>query len=107
VTAAWLRPRAEADLVENTRDDRTAGGDRLGERFFDAAIGALRAAERRPNAGSPRLGELCDIPALRSWRVDGFPLRWYYLVLDDRLDVIRLLADAQDLVNLLGVDDPT
>jgi toxin ParE1/3/4 len=109
VTDAWLRERAEADLVENTRYYRLAGGDRLGERFFDAAIAALRAAERLPNAGSPRLGDLCEMPGLRSWRVKGFPLRWYYYVvderLDDRLDVVRLLADAQDLTDQLGDDD--
>ena len=88
--------------MDDTRYYRKVGGDDLGERFFAAALAALRAAERRPNVGSPGLGELCDLPGLRSWRVERFPLRWYYFIGDDRLDVVRLLADAQDLVNLLG-----
>jgi antitoxin ParD1/3/4 len=38
----------------------------LGERMFDAAIAALEPIERMPSMSSPRLGQLCDIPGLRS-----------------------------------------
>jgi toxin ParE1/3/4 len=107
VTPAWLRPRAEADLIDKTRYYRTAGGDRLGERFFDAALASLRSVERMPGIGSALIGEMCDVPGLRSWPVKGFPVRWYYFVTDEHLDVVRLLADAQDLPALLrGVSDP-
>lgn len=105
MTLAWLRPRAEQDLVERARYYRTHAGDSMAERFFDAALAALRAAERAPNAGSRRVGELADVPGLRAWRVKGFPARWYYFVLDDRLDVVRLLSDRQDLVALLANAD--
>lgn len=106
MTRAWLRPQAEQDLVERTRYDRAHADDSMAQRFFDAALGALRAAERAPNAGSPRVGALADVPGLRAWRVKGFPARWYYFVLDDRLDVVRLLSDRQDLVALLtNADD--
>lgn len=101
MTAALLRPRAEADLVENTRHFRTVGGDLLGERFFTAALAALRKIERAPGIGSPRIGDLCGVPGLRSWPFKGFSVRWYYLITDDHLDVVRLLADTQDLIALL------
>ena len=97
MTIAHLRPLAEEDLVERTRYYRDQGGDELGERFFDTAIASLRALERMPSIGSPRVGELCDIPGLRSYRIEGFPTGWFYLVRAEHLDVVRLLAFTQDL----------
>jgi toxin ParE1/3/4 len=101
VTSARLRPQAEVDLVERTRYYRSEGGDDLGRRFFDAAISALDAIGRMPGAGSPCLGELCDIPGLRSRRVTGFPCGWFYFFAAEHIDVVRLLADAQDLPTIL------
>ena len=56
-----------------------------------------------PGTGSPRLGELWDIPGLRMRRIEGFPCGWFYFVRTDHLDVVRLLADAQDLTAILEV----
>lgn len=102
MTPTLLRPLAEADLVERTHYYRREGGDSLGERFFDAAISSLRAIGRMPGAGSPRVGELCGIPGLRVRRVVGFPCGWFYFVTQDHVDVVRLLADAQDLPTILA-----
>jgi len=38
--------------------------------------------------------------------VNGFPCAWYYLVAADHVDVVRLLADTQDLPAILGQADP-
>lgn len=81
------------------------GGRALGERVFDAALDALAPIQRMPGLGSPRLGLLCEIPGLRSWRVAGFPLQWLYLESDDHVDVIRLLGDRQDIIAILGGED--
>ncbi len=97
-----LRPLAEADLVERTKYYRSEGGDELGGRFFDTAIEGLRAIERMPGSGSHRIGELCHVPGLRSSRVAGFPCGWFYFERVDHVDVVRLLAYAQDLAALLG-----
>ncbi len=102
MTTTRLRPLAEADLVERTRSCRREGGDDLGGRFFDAALGTLDAIGRMPGAGSPRLGELCDIPGLRFRRITGFPCGWFYFVATDHVDVVRLLAEAQDLPAILA-----
>jgi toxin ParE1/3/4 len=102
VTVARLRPLAEADLVERARYYSTEGGTDLGVRFFDAAVASLRAIEKMPNAGSPRVGELCDIPGLRVRRIEGFPVGWFYFVRPDHADVVRLLSDAQDLPVILA-----
>jgi toxin ParE1/3/4 len=94
----------EQGLVERTRYYRDQGGDELGERFFDAAIASIRALEGMPSIGSPRVGELCDIPGLRSYRIEGFPTGWCYFVRAEHLDVVRLLAYAQDVRSIL-IDD--
>lgn len=106
MTSARLRPLAETDLVERTRDYRSEAGDDVGERFFDTAVDTLRTTGDRPGVGSLRLGELCDVPGLRSFRIGGFPCGWFYFERGDYVDVVRLLSYAQDLPALLAdIDD--
>ena len=99
---AILRPRAEEDLVETARYYAEQGGPELGERVFDAAVAALGPIQRIPGTGSPRLGSFTGIPGLRSWGVEGFPLRWFYFEADSFLDVVRLLGERQDIAAILG-----
>lgn len=101
---AELRPLAESDLVEQAAHYRGAGGRELAARFFDAAIAALRAVEGAPGVGSPRIGELIGFPELRRVGVSGFPCGWLYLERPDALDVVRLLADRQDVAVLPEMD---
>jgi toxin ParE1/3/4 len=98
---AWLRPRAEQDLIEGARYYVQEAGAALGEQMFDAALQALDPIQRMPGLGSPRLGQLCEIAGLRSWRVAGFPMQWLYFEATDHLDVIRLLGDRQDIIAIL------
>lgn len=102
MTATHLRPQAEADLVERTGYYRREGGDELGRRFFDAAVAGLDAIARMPGTGTPSVGELCEIPGLRYRRVAGFPCGWFYFITDNGVDVVRLLADGQDLPSILA-----
>ena len=102
---AKLRPLAEQDLVDATQHYAQAGNVALAERMFDAAIAALEPIQRMPAMGSPRLGQLCEIPGLRSWRVTGFPMQWLYFEADGHLDVLRLLGDRQDIAAILSADD--
>jgi toxin ParE1/3/4 len=99
---------AEVDLIDRTRYYTAEAGVDTASRFFNEAIASLRAAERMPGTGSPRVGELCDIPDLRMRRVTGFPCGWFYFERVDHLDVVRLLADAQNLNAILEVlhDEP-
>lgn len=102
MSTARLRPLAEADLVERTRYYGVNAGDDVAARLFDAAIDALQAVERVPRTGSPRVGERCDNPGLRVRRIAGFPCGWFYLAYAERSDVVRLLADAQNLAAILN-----
>jgi len=102
VSEVRLRPLAEIDLIERSEYYRSQGDDSLGQRFFDAAIESLRDIERMPGAGSPRIGEMCGVDGLRSRRLAGFPCGWFYFERRDHVDVVRLLAYAQDLETILG-----
>lgn len=73
--------------------------------MFDAAIAALEPIERMPGTGSPRQGQLCEIPGLRSWRVSDFPMQWLYFEARDHLVVVRLLGDRQDIVAILSASE--
>lgn len=103
--AARLRPLAEQDLVDAARHYSQEGGADLGERMFDAALAALKPIERMPAMGSPRLGQLCEMPGLRSWRVNGFPMQWLYFEAENHVDVIRLLGDRQDIAAILTAEE--
>jgi len=102
VTRPILRPQAEVDLIERARYYRDEGGADLGRQFFDAAITALDAIGRIPGAGSSRVGEVCGIDGLRVRRITNFACGWFYLAIDGHIDVIRLLADAQDIAVVLA-----
>jgi toxin ParE1/3/4 len=102
VKPAALRPLAESDLIERSRYYADEGGIPLAERFFDAAITALDAIEATPGIGSPRVGELIGLDGLRRIGIEGFPCGWLYLERADCLDVVRLLADRQDLASAIG-----
>lgn len=99
---ANVRPLAGEDLVERGRYYEASGGRELGRQFFVAAIDALRSVESMPGIGSPIVGELAGVPGVRRVGVDGFPCGWFYFERKDHLDVVRLLADRQDLETLLG-----
>ena len=103
---AALRPQADADLIERTRYDLEAGGAELAESFFDASIDALRAIEATPGLGSPWIGALLGLDGLRRIGIAGFPCGWIYLERQEVLDVIRLVADRQDLASALDEDAP-
>jgi toxin ParE1/3/4 len=95
--SAKLRPLAEEDLVHAVSFYAGEGGAALVERMFAAAPAALKPIPGMPAMGSPRLGQLCEIAGLRSWRVAGSPFQWLYFETDDYLDVVRLLGDRQDI----------
>jgi toxin ParE1/3/4 len=102
VTATRLRPLAESDLIQRTRYYRGDAGADAASRFFDAAIAALSAIGRMPNAGSTNPGEVAGIDGLRARRIAGFPCAWSYFANDRYVDVVRLLHEAQDLPVVLA-----
>lgn len=97
-----LRPQALADRKDSVRYYRREAGPLIAENMVTAARKALDHIERNPGTGSPRIGQILDIPGLRSWRVSGFPLIWIYFEREDCLDVVRLLGERQDILSILA-----
>ena len=67
------------------------------------AIAARKALDQLvcdPGIGSPRIGELLDIPRLRGWRLSGLHLVWSCFERDDQLDFTRLLGERQDILGI-------
>jgi toxin ParE1/3/4 len=70
----------------------------------NASNAALDPIELEPVIGSPALGGLLDIQALRTWRVAKFPLLWCYVERGDHVDVVRLPGERRCVAALLGID---
>ena len=101
--ATRLRPHGRsrpAGATQSHAQERALAG-----RKFDAAVATLLPVVRMPARGSPRLGQLCEIPGLRCWRVADLPMQWLYVEAADQLDVVRMLDDQQDIVALMTTSD--
>jgi toxin ParE1/3/4 len=76
----------------------------LTERAAQAALGLVDALEdayallsRHPGLGASRYAYELDIPGLRSWPVRRFPYLIFYVELEDRIDVWRMLHNRRDI----------
>jgi len=102
VKPARLRPRASRDREIEVNCYRTEAGPDVAVRLVRASIAALDRLEANPRTGSPTLGKTLELPGLRLWRIEGFPLVWLYVERPDHLDFIRLLGERQDIAALIG-----
>jgi toxin ParE1/3/4 len=99
---AQLRPQTLRDQQGQVRYYRKESGSRMALRVAKATNAALDQIELDPGIGSPLLGKLLGIAALRTWRVGKLPLLWCYVERRDHLDVVRLLGERQDIAAILG-----
>jgi toxin ParE1/3/4 len=59
--------------------------------------------QQHPSTGSRRIGQISNIPDLRSWRVSGFPLIFCFcLEREDFLDVVHVLGERQGVLAVLA-----
>jgi len=79
-----MKPRALRLAAETDIDN--AFSYYLNEAGADAALGlldeidtALSHIENNPGTGSPRYGELCEVPGLRLWLVTRYPYAILYV----------------------------
>ena len=98
---ARVRPQARLDRLAEVRYHRQEAGSAIAERLVRASAQALDQIEQQPGMGSPTLGKSLDMEGLRTWRIKGFPLIWFYFERADHLDLVRLLGERQDVVALL------
>lgn len=76
----------------------------VSEGAVDAAYGFVDSLEQayqhlglNPSTGSPRYGHELNIPGLRFWPVTRFPYLIFYMELEDRLDIWRVLHSSRDV----------
>jgi toxin ParE1/3/4 len=91
-----LRSLAKRDLAAEVAYYRREGGALVARRLRQAAKGALDRVELDPAIGSPALGRALGIEGMRVWRLDGFPLSFWYFEREDHVDVVRLVGQRQD-----------
>lgn len=101
---AHLRPKAKDDRKNEVRYYRLKASTTVAENLVTASRMALHQIEQEPGLGSPRLGQMVEIPDLRSWSIPGFPLIWFYFEREDHLDVVRLLGERQDMLTILAAE---
>lgn len=94
---AILRQAATADVEHAFTHYMQEAGAVVAREFVASVDGALTHIERYPASGSPRYGELCDIPGLRTWLLNRFPYLLAYIEHGDYLDVLRVLHQHADI----------
>lgn len=87
-----------------TQDVEEAVGYYLGEKAEEAALGFIDALEqaylhigRHPATASNRYAHELDLPGLRSWPLKHCPYLVFYVELQDRVDVWRVLHSKRDI----------
>lgn len=91
-----FRPAARLDIRRELARYRKEAGEAVARQLLDSIRQAEHLLPTQPRIGSPRLGLLLDIPALRTWALTGFPLSLWYVERADHLDVARVLGHRQD-----------
>lgn len=91
-----LRPCAREDRRAEVLYYRQEAGAKVAAKLVEAMSKALAELEQNPAIGSPTLGKVIDVEGLRIWRIDGFPLSFWYFERADPVDVARLIGQRQD-----------
>lgn len=101
-----ILPRADRDLMEQAvyimRDNPVAAA-----RLVGAAMAAFKELARAPGLGSCYCEASTRLRELRRWRIPGFERYLiFYRTSGDRIEIVRVLHGARDLVALLDEDEP-
>lgn len=91
-----LRSLLRQDCRDEIRHYRREAGTRVAVKLADALEKALDELTRQPGIGSPGLGQELDVAGMRKWRIDGFPLTFWYFERETYKDVARLVGERQD-----------
>lgn len=92
-----LRLAAENDIEKAFGHYLDEAGADTALAFLDEVDTALSHLEEHPGTGSPRYGELCEVPGLRMRLVSRFPYAVVYVEQGTQLDVLRVLHQHADI----------
>ena len=91
------REQALRDIDDAIDHYLTEAGGRVALGFIDALEQAYRSIGRHPAASSPRYAHELALPSLRSHLLKRYPYLVFYVELDDRIDVWRVLHAKRDI----------
>ena len=95
-----LRPQAAQDRRDEVRFYRKEAGPKVALKLVDALEEALQLLQINPAIGSPTMGQTLAVTGMRTWRIDGFPLSFWYFEREAHLDIARLVGHRQDADNV-------
>ncbi len=93
----FLRERAHDDLRSAATAYLEKAGAETAGRFVREVQRTLETVALAPEAGSTRAAMVLQIPGLRSWSLASFPWTIFYVQVDDRVEVWRILHQRVDL----------
>ena len=90
------RARADRDVLE-ALDHYLEVSPKVAQGFVDDLELAYTHIGRYPASGSPRYGHELNLPGLRAWPCSRYPYLVFYVELDDRIEVWRVLHGQRDI----------
>ena len=91
------RRRAELDIQGALDHFLAEAGSKVADSFLDALERSILHISRHPASGSSRYAHELNFPGLRHWRVEGFPYLVFYMELESRIEVWRVLHGQRDI----------
>ena len=102
-----LRALAAADIEAAVDHYRDEADSQTALDFIGALEAAIDHLCRYPNSGSLRFAFELEIPELRSWPLQKFPYRIFYVPQGDRIDIWRVLHARRDIPAFLSSNPPS
>ncbi len=97
-----VRNRATQDLRQHANYILAMGNRNAAERFLSSAELTFSQLTMTPYLGKVVSLALSDLGEIRRWRIKNFKdYLIFYQVLDDRIEVLRVLQGARDLEDIL------
>lgn len=91
------RERANRDVDDAVEYYLKEGAAQAALGLVDALEDAYALLGRHPGLGASRYAYELDLPGLRSWPLRRFPYLIFYVELEDRVDVWRVLHNRRDI----------
>jgi toxin ParE1/3/4 len=100
-----LRPQAVRDLDEAVGYYASNASDTVVTAFIDTVESAVRRLAKSPSSGSLRYAYELELPGLRVLPLRDFPHLIFYRVVEDSIDVWRVLHSRRDVAAELAGED--
>ena len=102
----FIRNRATQDLRQQANYILTQGNRNAAERFLSSAELTFSQLIKTPYIGKVVSFGLSDIGEIRQWRIKNFKdYLIFYQVVDDRIEILRVLYGRRDLADILSFLD--